>query len=119
MNKSINLKYWTQFEDGRTIGQAGSEQGIILQDESFQNSARITLERGGVGAPFAITCGVSGWLVHTRFFATEALAQKAIDQMKPALSNIVSLIPERWQSTNDVNRRRLTKALSDFLKQFP
>jgi len=46
-----------QFEDGATLGQKGSESGVILRDEEHPQEARITLERDTRTAPFAITCG--------------------------------------------------------------
>jgi hypothetical protein len=56
------------FESGGAIGQEGSEDGTITRDEEEDlRGARITPT-----APFAITCGVSGWMVHTRFFSIEA-----------------------------------------------
>jgi hypothetical protein len=45
---------WTKFEEGQTIGQKGSEGGIILVDEEIRSSARITLEEEGDIAPYSI-----------------------------------------------------------------
>ena len=67
---------WEAFEQGTTVGTTGSEGGTILLDEAYED-ARITIERGGYSAPFSITCGVVDWLVHTRFFLTEAEARQA------------------------------------------
>lgn len=57
---------WIPFENGTTVGTTGSEGGTILRDELHPDGARITLER--TASQFAITCGVYGWMVHTRFF---------------------------------------------------
>jgi hypothetical protein len=59
---------WIEFEGGSTIGEQGSENGLTLKDEEQVRGARITLERDTRIAPFAITCGIYGWMVHTRFF---------------------------------------------------
>ena len=59
---------WHPFEDGASIGQAGSEGGVIVRDDEHPWGARITLERDGGFAPFALTCGIYGWMVHTRWF---------------------------------------------------
>ncbi len=73
---------------GSTIGKAGSECGAIVADESYDDGTRITLECSTRLAPFAITCGMSGWLVHTRFFELEAEARSQFDAMKVALARI-------------------------------
>ncbi len=36
---------WTPYESGSTIGQRGSDDGLIMGDEEYCDSARITLER--------------------------------------------------------------------------
>ena len=42
-----------------------SEGGVILRELEHPDGARIALERGGAVSPFAITCGIYGWMVHT------------------------------------------------------
>lgn len=66
---------WNACSDGKTVGQDGSEEGAIVLDEEHTDGARITLERDSKTAPAAITCGVYGWMVHTRFFADESEAR--------------------------------------------
>jgi hypothetical protein len=73
---------WKPFDSGETIGQEGSENGTITRDEERLRGARITLERTTPTAPFAITCGVYGWMVHTRFFSIEADAIVQFEAMK-------------------------------------
>lgn len=66
-----------------------------MLDEEHTDGARITLERDGDIAPFSITCGVYGWMFHTRFFGEEAEARSQYDAMKVALSDLVRLnVPE-------------------------
>ena len=62
---------WYPFESGATLGQKGSEGGAILRDEEHPQEARITFERDTRIAPFAITCGIYGCMMHTRFFSLE------------------------------------------------
>jgi len=45
----------------------GSEGGVIVRDEEHALGARITLETGCGIAPYAITCGIYGWMMHTCF----------------------------------------------------
>jgi hypothetical protein len=52
---------------------------ILLVDE-LPGCARISLERDGACAAFAIPCGIHGWLVHTPFWSTEAQAGKAFNE---------------------------------------
>ena len=46
-------------------GATGSEGGIVLYDEEYKESCRITLEK--CENYYAITCGVYGAMVHTAF----------------------------------------------------
>ena len=50
-------------------GQTGSEGGIILKDEEYKQSCRITLEK--CTRYYAITCGIYGAMVHTAFCSEE------------------------------------------------
>jgi hypothetical protein len=76
---------WRSVRDGETLGEPGSEDGVIVADDEHPAGARITIERDGRIAPFAITCGVYGWMVHTRFFSEEQSARDAMRVMKEAL----------------------------------
>lgn len=58
-------RLWTTYEDGTTLGQNGSENGIILKDEEYANSCRITLEK--CAKYCTITCGIYGSMMHTAF----------------------------------------------------
>lgn len=94
---------WRPFDQGHSVGSVGSEGGIILMDEEHIEGARVTLERGGASAPFSITCGIYGWMVHTIFLADKAAAYRAFEQIKAELTEIVKLIP------NDDEPELLTK----------
>jgi hypothetical protein len=80
---------WHQFDNGATLGQKGSESGVILRDEEHPQEARITLERDTRTAPFAITCGIYGCMLHTRFFSQESEACSQYEIMKSALSTLL------------------------------
>ena len=47
----------------RFIDEGGSEGGIVLLDEEYQETCRITLEK--CRHYYAITCGMYGDMVHT------------------------------------------------------
>ena len=53
------------WKDLLPLGERGSENGIVLLDEEYKESCRITLEK----CPrwYAITCGVYGAMFHTVF----------------------------------------------------
>jgi hypothetical protein len=95
---------WYAYDGGNTIGRNGSEEGVILRDEEHPDGARITLERDARAIPFAITCGIYGWMVHTHYCGTFAEAERDYDAMKVELSAILTLIP----ATDDpeINERR-------------
>lgn len=100
---------WRAFDGGSTLGERGSENGVILLDEEHPVGARITLERSGYTAPFSITCGVYGALVHTRFFQGETEALGDFTEMKIQLTEMASISDEA-----DLNA-----AAKAFLEQFP
>jgi hypothetical protein len=95
---------WAPFEMGHTIGAAGSESGIITHDEEHRDGARITLERAAVSAPFAITCGIYGCMVHTRYFGLEAEATQAFEDMKQALDRILQCEAETGEMSNKIEQ---------------
>jgi hypothetical protein len=76
---------WYSVEDGKTLGQVGSENGIIIADEEYNNSCRITLEKDGKIAAFCITCGVYGLMCHTVFSGNEIDARSKYKNMKQEL----------------------------------
>ena len=64
----------------------GSEGGIILQDEEYEGSCRITLERC---RPYdAITCGVYGDMVHT-VYSDPLVSQHLYEMMKKDLQAFI------------------------------
>jgi hypothetical protein len=110
---------WAPVENGATVGQRGSENGVILQDDEHELGARITLERDGDNAPFAITCGIYGWMVHTRFFGSEVEASAELERMKEALAAILEIIPSVDDPEGEEKGRRVCEAISAFVDRFP
>jgi hypothetical protein len=108
---------WRPFEEGATLGQPGSEQGIILRDEEHALGARITLERATIVAPFAITCGIYGWMMHTRFFAAEDEANAQYEQMKDALSSLLEAAEQT--AAIDGGREVLMDGIDEFIGNYP
>jgi hypothetical protein len=105
---------WKPFNEGRTIGTIGSERGTILLDDEHSGGARITIEEGGHIAPFSITCGIYGWMVHTRFFATEVEARRECAEMKPALSALITTLGRVANGSEE-----LGESCSSFVDRFP
>ena len=67
-------------------GQTGSEGGIILKDEEYKQSCRITLEKFTMY--YAITCGIYGAMVHTAFCSEEDHLS-IYEQMKQELATFM------------------------------
>lgn len=109
---------WLPFDDGASIGDSGSEGGVILRDDEYRGAARITLERGGF-APFSITCGVYGSMVHTRFFSTLAEAEREYERMQPDLAAIVDSLPLTADPDADAKMDAVIAAIGRFVDQFP
>ena len=110
---------WQAFDGGSTRGGRGSENGCVTLDEEYDGAARITLERECRVGPFAITCGVYGWLVHTRFFRDESEAEGAFADMKVALAEIVRLATVDDGDTEADGVRRVSEAVSKFVERYP
>ena len=79
---------WSVFDDGITLDQVGPEGSVVLRDEEHPLGARFTMEQGGAVAPFTITCGVYGLLMHTRFFGSQANSEREYDAMKIGLVKV-------------------------------
>jgi hypothetical protein len=80
---------WSKFEHGETIGQKGSEEGMIVLDEEHSDGARITLEKGGTTAAWSVTCGIYGSFMHTAFASKETEGKSKYDRMKEELVQIM------------------------------
>ena len=109
---------WSPFAAGNTIGETGSENGVIVADEEYRAGARITLERDG-STPFSITCGIYGWMAHTRFFATEQEVNEAFEAMKVQLARIVDLIPSRADPQANKRSSVAAEEMHAFIEEFP
>jgi hypothetical protein len=109
---------WHPFKEGNTIGTPGSEAGTIVLDDEHVIGGRITLERGGC-TPFAITCGIYGWMMHTRFFSNEVEAKLAFDAMKEALDAIVQSIPKVDDPDCDAKIKDVPDRIRAFVDRFP
>lgn len=66
---------------------------------------------------FTITCGIYGWMVHTRFFDSEAAALMGLNETKDELGKILALIPIE-DAANDDNIQIATHAIADFVDQY-
>lgn len=109
---------WEPFEDGATLGQIGSEGGEILRDDHYAMQARITLERDGAIAPYTITCGIYGWMVHSCFFADAEAATHAYALIQPELARIAELVPFTHDPEVEQKSERLIEAIELFVERF-
>ena len=111
---------WVPFDGGSTVGQRGSEEGVVLRDDEHDLGARITLERDCAGGiPFAITCGIYGWMFHTRFFSSGTEASAEFDQMREVLADILDLIPRVDDPDSGAKCQRVCDAIGEFAARFP
>ena len=110
---------WYPFQQGSTIGQSGSEDGVVVRDEEHPLGARVTLEGNTPTAPFTITCGIYGWMVHTRFFIAKAEADAEYESMLDALASILDVVPEASEAEEEEKMNRVHHAITTFLEKFP
>jgi hypothetical protein len=108
---------WRHFENGGTLGQTGSEAGKVVRDEEHALGARISLERDCRVAPFAVTCGIYGWMLHTRFFGSEEEAESQYDAMKQALAALLEAA--EMTSASDGGRQAVMEGVHRFIETYP
>lgn len=110
---------WRLVEEGRTRGLDGTEGGTIVRDEEHPAGLRLTLEEDPARSFYALTCGVAGWLVHSRFFGSEAEVLAAWDEMKPALLELVRQLPAAGAKALDPATREAGAKLGAFIARYP
>ena len=93
--------------------------GSIVADCEHELGARITIERDGDIAPFAIICGIYGWFVHTRFFSTRVDAETECAAMQTAMDAIIQTIPLATDPECDAKSSAVSQAISDFVDTYP
>lgn len=116
--KMINQTNWYDFDDGYSIGTSGSDGGLILRDEEHQSGARITLEEDGSFASFSITCGIYGWMFHTRYFSEEAEAIEEFELMKVDLDEILKSFVTEDEADEDTFNA-ISGEISEFVEKYP
>ncbi|HYI02214.1 hypothetical protein [Hyalangium sp.] len=110
---------WQPYQGGSTLGMQGSEGGTITWDEEYTEQVRLTMEQDESRSFYAITCGVAGWLVHTRFFGSAAEASAAFEEMRPALVELLSRLPASTPKPPREALREGGALLSGFVARFP
>lgn len=107
---------WSPFAEGRTLGSIGSEGGRVLLDEEHPAGARIPLEPIE-SPPFAVTCGLAGWMFHPRFFADEAAARAESAHMRQALAKLGAL--EASSGPGDAHFAAMVDGIARFVEELP
>jgi hypothetical protein len=110
---------WLATDHGSTIGSLGPQSGLIERDEEHTDGARITLEHDRTGLRFAITCGVYGWMFHTRFLGSIEEAEQAYLAMKIGLVRILEMNPLATDPGMDAKIELVISELQDFVDRFP
>lgn len=113
------MAWETYIDENGEPAVAGPDGGVIIADDEHGGGARITFERLGGEGPYGITCGVYGWMMHSRYFAAEHEAQAAFGAMKTALAAIVEIIPLNSDSQVDEKIERVSAERSAFVDRFP
>lgn len=96
----------------------GSQGGTITRDEDFAGQLRLTYEADDSRSFHALSCGVTGWLLHHRFFDNGDEAMRAYEAMKPALEELRSQLPEGGPGSPE-EARRGGPLLAAFMARFP
>jgi hypothetical protein len=110
---------WSSLMTASTTSEQGSEGGAIMVDDEHSDGARITLESCALSAPFAITCGIYGWMMHTRFLSDEPSAQRAVMEMKLDIEMILSGISLNDDPMADQRTLATIDAITRFVDRYP
>ena len=110
---------WHPIEEGATIGRPGSEDGITIRDDEHPLGARITLEEKCRHCPFTITCGIYGWMCHTRFLGDLETAEKNYHEMKNELVAILLQIPFTIDPESERKSNEVCEKIAEFVARFP
>lgn len=78
---------WITLEE--EIGAKGTEGGVVLRDEEYDQSCRATLER--CQDNYVVTCGIYGSMVHTAFFGEEDYEAR-YEEMKRDLQQFIDRV---------------------------
>jgi len=116
--KMIKETIWYDFDEGYSIGTSGPDGGLIVRDEEHQSGARMTIEEDGSFAPFSITCGIYGWMFHTRYFPTESEAVEGFELMKIDLDEILKLFSTEDEADEDTFNA-VAEEISEFVEKYP
>lgn len=107
---------WELFDGG----PRGSEGGVVVADEEYREASRITLERDvSSRIAAAITCGIYGWMMHTRFFSNLDTARQAYEAMKIDLAAIVDKIPLNDEPDGQQRYPEIMAAMKAFVEKHP
>lgn len=94
----------------------GSEGGKVILDQEHSDRARVTLEKDCTYFPYAITCGLYGWMVHTCFFRERSEAEQTFEAMKLDLEKLLGH-PE-FSSADPDSINSLAEELSAFVNRY-
>ncbi|HVG58486.1 MAG TPA: hypothetical protein VNA24_08020 [Hyalangium sp.] len=109
---------WQPYAEGSTLGMQGSEGGTITWDEQYADQVRLTLEQDESRSFYALTCGIAGWLVHTRFFGSATEAYAAFEELRPPLVELWRQLPPGEPEPSREARHQGGVLLSAFVARF-
>jgi hypothetical protein len=110
---------WSDYDAGYSLGTVGADGGAIVRDEEHESGARITLEEEGSSAPFTVTCGIYGWMLHTRYFSEESEADEEYDRMKNELDELLESIPAEEESLDEETEDEIREKIELFVEKYP
>lgn len=108
---------WTDYDGGASLGWMGSQGGTIARDEEQEGQLRLTYEVDDSRSFHALTCSVTGWLLHHRFFDNAEQALAEFEAMKPALEDLRIQLREGGPGSPE-EARRGGPVLAAFLARF-
>ena len=116
-SETNNKADWSGYDDGYSVGMVGASGGAIVRDEKHKSGARVTLEAETSFAAFAVTCGIYGWMFHTRYLTQENAAFAAYKEMREELEKVLESMPSD-EGASEENREEFAEELEMFVEKF-
>lgn len=110
--KTETSGYWYNFDEGRSIGTKGSENGIITKDEEYFDGARITLEKCKV-PPYTITLGIYGLTCVTNYYGDIETALENYEILKTKIEKLINTCPSDDNDNYDKKMDLVYKLLEE------
>lgn len=91
--RNFEMKQWLPYKNSKTIGEIGSQGGVIVFDEEYADICRLTVEKFGDDSCIRI-CDIYNSSWRFRFFSSEESAINSCIELEPEMAKFIEKHPE-------------------------